>query len=353
MPNHELLNYIRKELERGVSEKDLRIALDRIGWNEDEIEEAFKINGSKGTGVENGGERYAIETRNLTKYYGKARGVKDLNLRIKEGEIFGFLGPNGAGKTTTIRLLLHLINPTSGEAYIFNTDVKEDYPYVLSNIGYLAGDINLYDKYTGRQLLDFASQFYNNSKEYKENLINRLECNMDTPFKNLSRGNRQKIGILLALFYKPRLVILDEPTSGLDPLTQNELYDILLDLKRDGITIFFSSHNLPEVERICDRIGIIRDGEIVNVETIKELRAHRRKIVEIYFNGEYLEVPFMQLHGIEIIEDGKDYVRMYVKSATLGPLLKLLTHYDIKDINISFPDLENVFMKYYGDTQHG
>lgn len=290
-----------------------------------------------------------IETRNLTKYYGKIRGIEDLNLQVKEGEIFGFLGPNGAGKTTTIRLLLRLINPTSGEAFVFGKDVGKNYISILYEVGYLPGDVHLYEKMTGKKLLDFASSFYKkkNFKKFKEEIIERLGCNLNTPFKKLSKGNKQKIGILLALFHKPKLLILDEPTSGLDPLVQNEFYRILLDLKKEGTTIFFLSHNLPEVERVCDRIGIIKEGTLVDVETIEKLRSHRRKIVEVRFKEPYKREDFSKLEGIEIIEARDDFLRLYTESSVINTLLEHLTNYKIEDINFSYPDLEGVFLKYY------
>ena len=314
-----------------------------------------------------------IETKNLTKYYGKDRGVENLNLEVKEGEIFGFLGPNGAGKTTTIRLLLRLINPTSGKAFIFGKDASQHYVDILRNVGYLSGDLNLYEKMSGKELLDFSSSFYNlpavaamlqaglpasampkalqagkkNLFEFRKEIIERLKCNLNAPFKKLSKGNKQKIGVLLALFHKPKLLVLDEPTAGLDPLTQNELYKILFDLKKEGTTTFLSSHNLPEVEKVCDRIGIIREGELVDVETIEELRAHRKKIAEVHFEESYKKEDFYNLEGAEIIEARENFLHLYVKSSAINPFLKLLSDYRIKDINFSYPDLEKVFLKYY------
>jgi ABC-2 type transport system ATP-binding protein len=289
-----------------------------------------------------------IETKKLTKYYGKTRGVENLDLKIKEGEIFGFLGPNGAGKTTTIRLLLRLINPTSGKAFIFGQEVRASYIKVLGDIGYLPGDLSLYDKMTGKQLLKFAGSFYRNDfKKFQKEAAERLRCELNTPFKKLSSGNKQKIGVLLAIFHKPKLLILDEPTSGLDPLSQNDFYKILFDLKKMGTTIFFSSHNLPEVEKICDRIGIIKEGNLVDVETIEEVRSHRRKEVEIHFDGSYKKEDFSQIEGIEILEAREDYLHMLAKNSAIMPILKLLNNYKIKDIDFSYPDLEEVFLKYY------
>lgn len=290
-----------------------------------------------------------IETKNLTKYYGKTRGVENLNLGIKEGEIFGFLGPNGAGKTTTIRLLLRLINPTSGQTFIFGKDVSKQYVDILRSVGYLPGDLNLYERMSGEELLSFSSSFYRNKDlgKFKKEIIERLNCDLKTPFKELSKGNKQKIGILLALSHKPQLLILDEPTSGLDPLTQNDFYRILFDLKEEGITTFFSSHNLPEVEKVCDRIGIIREGGLVNVETIEELRVYRRKIAEIWFFKPYKKEDFNNLKDVEIIEAGENFLSLHIKSSAVNQLLKILANYQIKDFDFHHLELEKVFLKYY------
>lgn len=290
-----------------------------------------------------------IKTKNLTKYYGKTRGVEELNLEVKKGEIFGFLGPNGAGKTTTIRLLLHLIKPTSGEVFIFGKEVGRSYIKILGEIGYLSGDLNLYGEMTGKQLLKFAGSFYrNNFEKFQKEATEILGCELNKSYKSLSSGNKQKIGILLAIFHKPKLLILDEPTSGLDPLTQNEFYKLLFDLKEKGTTIFFSSHNLPEVEKVCDRVGIIREGRLADVETIDEIRGHRRKEVEIYFVGPYKKKDFSSIKDIEILEARKEYIRLFAKSSATERLIKILANYKIKDINFSYPDLEDVFLKYYG-----
>jgi len=290
-----------------------------------------------------------IEIKNLTKHYGKFRGIENLNLKVRQGEIFGFLGPNGAGKTTTIKILLHLINPTSGNVFIFGKNAKNDYVKISKNVGYLASDLNLYDKMTGKELLSFSMSFYKRDdiSNYRKNLIEKLDCDLKKPFKELSSGNKQKIGILVALFHKPKLLILDEPTSGLDPLAQNALYGILLNLKKEGTTVFFSSHNLPEVEKVCDRIGIIREGELVDVETIDEVRSHRRKEAEIYFKEPYKKEDFTNIKGIEVIEARDNFLNLFVKNIATNSFLSVLASYKIKDVNFAHPDLENVFLKYY------
>lgn len=289
-----------------------------------------------------------IQTRGLTKYYGRNRGVENIDLKINEGEIFGFLGPNGAGKTTTIRLLLHLIKPTKGEIFIFGKKLEKNYVEILENIGYLPGSLSLYEKMTGKQLLNFSKCFYKDFDEkFTKKLIERLNCDIEKPFKNLSSGNKQKIGILLALFHKPKILILDEPTIGLDPLIQNEFYKILFEVKKEGTTIFFSSHNLPEVEKVCDRIGIIKEGRLIDVETIEEIRGHRKKEVEIYFKGKYQKEEFLRIKDVELIDAQDYYLHLLLPSTSINQLLVLLKKYNIKDINFSYPDLEEIFLKYY------
>jgi ABC-2 type transport system ATP-binding protein len=269
-------------------------------------------------------------------------------LKINEGEIFGFLGPNGAGKTTTIRLLLHLIKPTKGEIFIFGKKLEKNYVEILENIGYLPGNLSLYEKMTGKQLLNFSKTFYEGfDKKFTKKLIERLNCDVERPFKNLSSGNKQKIGILLALFHKPKILILDEPTIGLDPLIQNEFYKILSEIKKEGTTIFFSSHNLPEVEKICDRIGIIKEGRLIEVETIEEIRSHRKKEVEIYFKEKYQKEKFLRIKDVELIDAQDYYLHLLLPSTSINQLLVLLKKYNIKDINFSYPDLEEIFLKYY------
>lgn len=290
-----------------------------------------------------------IKIENLTKLYGKVVGIKNLNLEIESGEIFGFLGPNGAGKTTTIRTILHLIKPTAGKISIFGQELtSSSYPSILQNIGYLPGEINLYENMTGEQIFRYTKNIYPRSKDdYAKEIIERLEINLQRKFKKLSSGNKQKIGILLALFHRPKLIILDEPTTGLDPLAQNEFYKLLKELKEAGHTIFFSSHNLPEVEKICSRIGIIKNGSLVEVETIEQLKAHRRKVVDIHFAGDFVLSKFKALPGVEIITANDRTLTFYATNQAINPLLHLLADYKIADLNFNYPDLEKVFLKYY------
>lgn len=210
-----------------------------------------------------------IETENLTKFYGKYRGVVDLSFEVYEGEIFGYLGPNGAGKTTTIRLFLDLIKPTKGIVKIFGKDVNRDKD-VRESIGYLPGDLSLYEDLTGEELLTYLGNLRKKiDYNFMEELSERFDCDLKRPIRTLSRGNKQKIGLIQAFIHRPSLYILDEPTLSLDPLLQNEFYKLVLELKEQGSTFFLSSHILPEVERICDRVGIIKDGKLVALERIE------------------------------------------------------------------------------------
>lgn len=290
-----------------------------------------------------------IETKNLTKFYGKSKGVENVELKVQEGEIFGFLGPNGAGKTTTIRLLLRLIVPTSGEAFLFGKDVQKNYPEILRDVGYLPGELNLYNGMTGNQMISFFGAFFaNGGGAFRDELIQRLGCQMDVKFRTLSTGNKRKIGILLALFHRPRLLILDEPTIGLDPITQNELYRILFEMKESGTTIFFSSHNLPEVERVCDRVGIVKDGSIVDVERVEEMKQHRKKEIHVQFASSNVDMsPLLAIQGIEVVEQKKDAMHFFADGEHMDDVIRALSGIEVRDINIAYPDLEHVFLTYY------
>lgn len=220
----------------------------------------------------------AIELQGLTKNYGKSRGINDINLEIKEGEVFGFIGPNGAGKSTTIRTLLGLIKPTAGTAKIFGKDVQTSGPETREEIGYLPSEVFYYDGMRVRDLLNYSASFYNKPKEKMQariaELAEKLELDLSRKIDDLSYGNKKKVGIVQGLLHSPKLIILDEPTGGLDPLMQQTFFDLLREENQRGATVLFSSHILSEVQKLCDRVAIIKDGELVKVETMKNLRAH-------------------------------------------------------------------------------
>ncbi|MCI6266614.1 MAG: ABC transporter ATP-binding protein, partial [Erysipelotrichaceae bacterium] len=216
--------------------------------------------------------REILEIQNLTKYYGKIRGVENLSLKLEEGEIFGFIGPNGAGKSTTIRSIMNLINKTSGKVLIEGKEFNKADVEIKEKIGYLPSEIHLYDDLTVKQMLDYHESFYKKEiHKRRTELVKRLELDEKKKIEDLSLGNLKKLGIILAFMHEPKILILDEPTSGLDPIMQNVFYDLLREEKAKGNTIFYSTHILGEVSKICDRVGIIKDGKLIKVEKIEDL----------------------------------------------------------------------------------
>src|SRR5262245_60272167 len=211
----------------------------------------------------------AIGAERLTKFYGEARGILELDLEVREGEIFGFLGPNGAGKTTTIRMLLNLIRPSSGRAAVLGLDTRREAVAIRRRIGYLPGDLRLYERLTGRELLEYFGHLRGlGGLGDGPALADRLDVQIDRPVQELSRGNRQKVGLLQAFMHRPDLLILDEPTSGLDPLIQQVFYDLVREATAEGRTVFLSSHNLAEVQHVADRVALVKEGKLVLVETV-------------------------------------------------------------------------------------
>lgn len=293
-----------------------------------------------------------IETSNLTKTYGKRRGIKDVNLSVKQGEIFGYLGPNGAGKTTTIRTLLDFIRPTQGSASIFGLDVKNDSVAIHRRIGYLPGELSLYENMTGEELLKYVGKLRkSNNWDYVRTLAKRFDCDLSRRIKALSHGNKQKIGLLQAFIHKPELLILDEPTNGLDPLMQHEFYQMLLEIREQGNTIFLSSHILPEVEKICDRIGIIRQGSLITVETIETLKAHALRQIEIHFAAAVPADKFTDISGVRNVRVN-DNMLICTVIGSLDALIKVAAQYEIVNIISHEPSLEEIFMTYYDEGKN-
>ncbi|NIM46550.1 MAG: ATP-binding cassette domain-containing protein [Candidatus Aenigmarchaeota archaeon] len=285
-----------------------------------------------------------IEVKNLKKYFGKIKAVDDISFSVKKGEIFGFLGPNGAGKTTTIRLFLDFIRPTSGQAFIKGLDCQKDSVEIKKYVGYLSGEIRLYDKWSGKEHIEFIENTRGKSKIKKE-LIRKLDFNPKMRAKYLSSGNKQKLGLILALMHQPEVLILDEPTLGLDPLLQNTIYEILEDFRKQGTTVFMSSHNLPEVERVCDRAGIIKEGKIVGIETIEQLGEKRLRRIEVQFKDKYKKSDF-KFNGVENIEEIADGLILTVRG-DIDPVVKKLAKYKLHDLEISHATLEDVFLEFY------
>jgi ABC-2 type transport system ATP-binding protein len=288
-----------------------------------------------------------IKTEALTKHYGKVVGVEDLYLEVNEGEVFGFLGPNGAGKTTTIRCLMGLLKPTSGRGEVLGLDTWKQSVSVREKVGYLAGESALYDRLTGEALIRFISRFDNHSESHGLELAERLNLTLDRKVSGYSRGMKQKLAVVLALMKKPPLLMMDEPTNALDPLTQHMLYEILNEYRESGTTIMFSSHNLPEVERICDRVGIIRDGNLVATERMQDLRNMRLRNVEITFArevpGELGSIPGVS----DLEEQAGNRVQLKLKGE-IDPLVKMIASYDVADLSAKHASLEDVFFEFYG-----
>jgi ABC-2 type transport system ATP-binding protein len=289
-----------------------------------------------------------IKTEKLTKFYGTHRGVIDVDLEINQGEIFGFLGPNGAGKTTTIRVLLDLIRPTSGVARVFDMVSSEQPVAIHKRLGYVPGEFALYDRLTGKQTLDYFANLRGGvDRAYQDSLIERFELDPSRRFKEYSKGNKQKVGVIIALQHKPELLILDEPTSGLDPLVQATFFSTLRDAVRDGATVFLSSHILSEVEKSCDRVAIIREGRIVKLDTVEGLRDLAHHQVELRFAGSVPTSAFEALPGVSDLHADDHVLRMRVAGA-ITPIVRAAAQYELVDFVSREPSLEETFLAQYG-----
>jgi ABC-2 type transport system ATP-binding protein len=288
-----------------------------------------------------------IETEGLTKFYGKVRGVEDLNLAVKEGEVFGYLGPNGAGKTTTIRLLLDFIRPTRGQARIFGLDAHQHTVEIKQRLGNLPGELALYRNLTGAQLLAYFANLRGKvDPGYVQQLAQRLDIDLSRPIKVYSHGMKQKVGLLQALMHQPELVVLDEPTIGLDPLVQQEFYRLIAEVKAAGRTVFMSSHFLPEVERTCDRVGIIRQGHLVTVEEVTALKAKVLRTMEIHFAAPVPPEAFRTLPGVTDLAVENSILRCTVRGS-VDALVKAAARFTVVDLKVHEPSLEEVFLAYY------
>jgi len=289
----------------------------------------------------------AIRIDKLTKTYGKDRGVIDLDLVVETGEVFGYLGPNGAGKTTTIRTLLDLIRPTSGQCRIFGLDCQEDSIEVHKRVGYVPGELALYPKLTGEQTIRyFAALRGGVDMEWVMGLAERLDFDLKRTAKSYSSGNKRKLGLILALMNKPELLLLDEASGGLDPLVQQKFYNILVEMREAGSTIFFSSHNLPEVERVCDRVAIIREGRLVAVEGVSDLKAKALRRIEIQFDQPVSAASFEGLPGVQdvVIQDSR---LVFTVQGSIDAIFKAAANHTVNNVVSHEPSLEEVFLTFY------
>ena len=289
-------------------------------------------------------EKNILEVINLKKYYGKVRGIEDVSITLRPGETYGFIGPNGAGKSTTIRTIMNLINKTSGKIIIDGKELNKDDLELKKVIGYLPSEIYLYEDLTVKEMLDFHEKFYDrNLNERRKRLVDLFKIDETKKVEDLSLGNTKKLGIILALMHEPKLLILDEPTSGLDPIMQNTFYELLLEEKEKGTTILYSTHVLSEVSKICDRIGIIKDGKIIKEDTVKNIEKD---------NVTYLTIESPNINEIKeilnfkIISEHNDTVK-FINTLTPNELMSRLSKYEINKILIEEASIEDLFIEYY------
>jgi ABC-type multidrug transport system ATPase subunit len=292
-----------------------------------------------------------IDVSGLTKVYGRKRGITDVSFEVTEGEVFGFLGPNGAGKTTTMRVLMGLLYPTAGTARIAGLDCWRRSVDVKRVVGYLPGELALDPNLTGGQILAYFANLRGGvDRVYLDTLVARLDLDPTLRYRQYSHGNKQKVGLIQALMHRPRLLILDEPTSGLDPLNQHEFHQMLAEVRDEGRTVFLSSHILSEVESVCDRVGIIREGRVVRLGGVAELTQIRRHEVDLSFAGEPAIAAFQGLPGIERVEalpDGRT-LRLIVQG-DVDSLVKMAARYSLTGFVSHEPSLEDVFLRFYQD----
>jgi ABC-2 type transport system ATP-binding protein len=290
----------------------------------------------------------AIRTEGLTKRYRDVLALDQLNLRVEPGEIIGFLGPNGAGKTTTIRLLFDLIRPTAGRAFIFGHDCQADSVAARSLTGYLAGDLRLYEGMTAREMIGYVAKLRQRPVDmgYVRRLADRLELSLDRGIAALSKGNRQKIGVILPLIDRPPLIVLDEPASGLDPLVQHAVWQILREEAERGACVFFSSHVMSEVEAVCHRVAILRSGRLIAMEPIEQLRGRSLRHVTVTFAGAAPDGDFNGINGVTLL-DRRDGVARFEVLDGMNGLIRALSRYEIADLESEPPSLDEIIIGYY------
>lgn len=289
-----------------------------------------------------------IQISGLTKRYGRDRGIDNIRLQVEEGEVFGFIGPNGAGKSTTIRVLLNLLFPTSGSARMMGHDIVKDSRKIREQTGYIPSEANPYPDMSAKEFLRYCASFYGVAYAEKRavELMEYFEAEPGRRISDLSSGNRKKLSIIQSFLHKPRLLIVDEPTTGLDPLMQARFFDLLRTENRNGMTVFFSSHTLSDVQMICKRVGIIREGQIVNVEEIDSLRKKQLRKIHIEFS-ENTGDCLAGLKGVENRVDGSEKGVDFIYSGNMNDLISALSGRNISDMTVEEPSLEEIFMHYY------
>lgn len=286
-----------------------------------------------------------IKFNKLTKYYGDIKGCENIDFSVKEGEIMGFIGPNGAGKSTTIRTMLSLIYPTDGSVSIFGKDAIEFGPEVRKEIGYLPSEIFYYDKMKVIDLLNYSASFYDKdcTARIKE-LAEYMELDLSRKIQDLSLGNKKKVGIVQGLLHSPKLIVLDEPTSGLDPLMQQKFFNLIREENKNGATVLFSSHILSEVQQLCDRVAIIKDGEVINIQEIKALKDDTYK--KFTFKGKSIKKGAFKLDGVNELKESPTEVSFFYRG-DINQIIKIASTFELSDILVEEPTLEEIFMHYY------
>lgn len=290
-----------------------------------------------------------VSAEKLTKTFGSHRGIVGVDFMVTDGEIFGFLGPNGAGKSTTIRLLTGLSHPTSGAVTVFGLDPVAAAVDVHRRIGYLPGELALHPRLSGREHVDFAAKVRGmRDRTFIDELVERFQVDLERPTRTLSKGNRQKIGILLAVMHRPELVILDEPTTGLDPLMQDEFERLMRELVSTGATIFLSSHELDEVQRVATRVAIIRDGHLVVTDTVEALRRRAPRTIEFSFPRTVDPKPFASIEGVQVVAANGTRITLALRGA-VAPVLRVAAELGPLDMVARPADLDELFLTYYRD----
>jgi ABC-2 type transport system ATP-binding protein len=297
---------------------------------------------------------YAIETNGLSVYYGRHRGILDVDLRVEKGVVFGFLGPNGAGKTTTQRVLMDVIRPTAGEARIFGQDCQKEGVAARERVGYLPGELSLYENMTARRFFKmyYSLQKSNDDPRHWQTLADRLELDTSRKIREYSRGNKQKVGVVAAFMNRPELLILDEPTTGLDPLVQQTVMELVREANRGGATVFFSSHILPEVQAVCDRVGIIRDGRLVATERVEDLTRQQFKRIRFSFATQPPADAFAQYKVTETARDEQG-ITLEIRDRRLDKVMEMAASFGIVDVETIPVSLEEIFLAYYGKGKGG
>lgn len=290
----------------------------------------------------------AIVTEGLTKHYGDVKALVDLDLEVGMGEVFGFLGPNGAGKTTMIRSCLDLIHPTAGRATILGFDSHADSVEIRKHIGYLPSDLTMYGNLTGKDMITYFSNLRGGvDKNHVDQLAGRLQADLTKKVGDLSSGNRQKVGLVLAFMNEPQLIVMDEPSTGLDPLVQREFQAMMREVADDGRTVFLSSHTLSEVQRVADRVGIIRTGHLVDVESVDDLRSKAIRRVELFFDGPVQASVFENVDGVRDVMVADHHATMSFEGKMDALLRAVTEHHTLVDVNTQEADLEEIFLQYY------